>query len=109
MSNVALNPVSLADTYSVPTVYAPNPVALNTALQSGTNGFAQSSFDENLSLQMLTPAVQTLTAEASASFAEPLSSGNSGQMAGFLSYLNQGPTMHAESGSMNNLSALFGP
>ncbi|MFT0891562.1 hypothetical protein [Pseudochelatococcus sp. G4_1912] len=104
MSNVALNPVSLADTYSVPTVYAPNPVALNTALQSGTNGF-----DANPSLQTLTPAVQTLTAEASASFAEPLSSGNSGQMAGFLSYLNQGPTMHAESGSMNNLSALFGP
>ena len=99
MSSTMLNPVSNIDAPSVPVVYALNAVALDAGLRPRTDGYLS---DNDLNAQMR----ETLAADA-ASLAEPIASGDNGQMEGFVSYLNKGPRVHAETGSLDNLSSLF--
>lgn len=105
MSDIMRNPVSI-DSSSLPAVYAPH--ALVPANQFGSEGFNARS-GAGFSNASADSSAASYTTTASASFAEPMAFGdNDGQMAGFVSYLNNGPAMHTESGRLDNLSALFG-
>lgn len=105
MSDIMRNPVSLGNSYSVPAVYAPQ--ALVPANQFGSGGYNANSGTGFLN-EAPQQSMSAYAAEASASFAEPMAFGdNDAQMSGFVSYLNKGPAMHSESGSLDNLAALF--
>lgn len=108
MSEIMPNPVSMAASYAVPAVYSPQPLApvQSSVAEGGNRANVDMGFAGNSAAQSSGTAY---SAETSASFAEPMAFGdNDAQMSGFVSYLNQGPAMHAKSGSLDNLSSLFG-